>query len=87
MMILVYLEVGRLRRFILERIVKEKIPQGGLEQKGYEYDVETYGKDQVANAQNPVGEKNPKKSDYEKAANKELADPDSVAGKLLSCKG
>ena len=59
----------------------------GLEQKGYEYDVETYGKDQVANAQNPVGEKNPKKSDYEKAANKELADPDSVAGKLLSCKG
>ena len=59
----------------------------GLEQKGYEYDIETYGKDQVANAQNPVGEKNPKKSDYEKAANKELADPDSVAGKLLSCKG
>ena len=59
----------------------------GLEQKGYEYDVETYGKDQVANAQNPVGEKNLKKSDYEKAANKELADPDSVAGKLLSCKG
>ena len=44
----------------------------GLEQRYYEMDVAKYGKDNVANAQNPVGKNNAHIDDYLEAADAEL---------------
>ena len=44
----------------------------GLEQRFYEFDVKRVGKDFVANAQNPVGENNPNRTEYLEAADNHL---------------
>lgn len=44
----------------------------GLEQRYYEMDVAKYGKDNVANAQKPVGINNANRDNYLKAADAEL---------------
>ena len=40
----------------------------GLEQHYYEQDIKQHGKQNVSNAQNPVGDKNPNKSSYQQHA-------------------
>lgn len=44
----------------------------GLEQHYFEQDVKNLGRENVANAQNPVGPSNKKKSRYKRAANKHI---------------
>ncbi|MCU7866499.1 MAG: RHS repeat-associated core domain-containing protein, partial [Candidatus Thiodiazotropha sp. (ex Lucinoma borealis)] len=44
----------------------------GLEQHNYEQDVKKYGKENVSNKQNPVGQKNPNRDAYSEAAKREL---------------
>jgi len=52
--------------------VEGKQTARGLEQHGYDKNVEKYGKDGVDNKQRPVGENNANKEKYEKAAKKHL---------------
>ena len=52
--------------------VKGKHTARGLEQHYYEQDVAKYGKENVANGQNPVGPNNGNRENYQDAAKKEL---------------